>query len=294
MTRYEAVQLFVERAHAVQPKFIWTDQTATLVASVCAQLDGIPLAIELAASRVKGMTVSELAARLSDRFKLLTGGTRTSLPRHQTLRAAMDWSYDLLSEPEQAMLRRLSVFSGGWTIEAAEAIADVQANRTHPIHNPLEVLLQLVNKSLVVVAMRDSQTRYHMLETIRHYAAEKLQEVDEVDGIRARHFKYFLVLAKRTRDFTLFGRQLAIQMDLVEVELDNMRAALAWSREQADSGQQCLQLTSALWWFWSSRGRFREGQAWLEEALSRGVTAPLPLRAAAKYETGGSAHSSVA
>lgn len=283
LQRYEAVHLFVERARAIQPSFLWSDQSAAPVAVICAQLDGIPLAIELAASRLRGMTVGEIAARLNDRFNLLTAGRRTALPRHQTLRAAVDWSYEMLSEAERALLRRMSVFAGGWALNAAEAIADVETKARVVLDNPLDLLLGLVNKSLILAETHDLQTRYRMLETIRHYAAEKLQELDETDSIRARHFSHYLALAEQSKDLALAGRRLALWLDRVETEMDNMRVAFSWSREQVDGGEQSLQLANALWLFWTIRGGFREGHEWLEEALARGSAAPGQMRGTALY-----------
>lgn len=276
---YEAVQLFVERARAIQPTFAWTDQTAALVAPLCTQLDGLPLAIELAASRLKGMTVGELSARLEDRFHLLTSGPRTALPRHQTLAATVDWSYDLLSEAERALLRRLAGFSGGWTLPALEAIA--QPEQLPAIPQPVDVLLQLVNKSMVVAETREVGTRYHLLETIRQYAAEKLHTSGDLEAVRGLHFAYYLGLAEQSLDATLVGRRLDAWLGHIDMELDNLRAALAWSREQIDGGEKCLRLTGALALFWNNRRAVREGTAWLEEALARGVTAPPHLRATA-------------
>jgi predicted ATPase/transcriptional regulator with XRE-family HTH domain len=278
---YEAVQLFVERARATQPAFAWTNQTAALVAPLCAQLDGLPLAIELAAARLKGMTVGELAARLENRFHLLTGGLRTALPRHQTLRAAVDWSYDLLSEPERALLRRLAVFAGGWTLDALEAIAQEQPAHVSALAHPVDMLLQLVNKSMVVAETRGDGTRYRLLETIRQYAAEKLAVYDDIEAIRGLHFAYYLSLAEQSADVALVGRRLGAWLRQMDTELDNLRAALAWSREQADGGERYLRLAGALWLFWDHRHAVGEGTVWLEEALARGVTAPPALRARA-------------
>jgi len=216
----ESVQLFVERASAANPKFHLTDENASSVAQICSRLDGIPLAIELAASRLTVFSPEQIAKRLDDRFKLLTGGSRTALPRQQTLRALIDWSYDLLSEGERALLRRLSVFAGGWTFEAAETICNnVEV---------LEHLPQLVNKSLVTVNDEGGEPRYFLLETIRQYAREKLLENGEGEGTRERHLAYFREMAE-----TAFPEMLTREKELqwikkLDIEYDNIRVAVNW------------------------------------------------------------------
>ncbi len=177
---YEGIQLFVERASAVKPGFTLTEQNALAIAQICRRLDGIPLAIELATDRLKVLSVEEIAARLDDRFSLLTAGSRTALPRHQTLQATIDWSYDLLTEPEQRLFRQLSVFAGGFTLRAAEAVADDE-------WHILDLLTHLVDKSLLIVEERQGESRYRLLETIREYAREKLAEAGEVEMVRNRH-----------------------------------------------------------------------------------------------------------
>ena len=191
MLAYEATRLFVERAQAARPDFRLTDANAPAVAQICYRLDGIPLAIELAAARVKVLPPEQIAARLSDRFRLLTGGSRTALPRQQTLQALIDWSWDLLPEPERRLLRRLSVFAGGWTLEAAEAVASGDAGGQESL-DVLEGLVQLVAKSLV---MAGDEGRYHLLETIRQYARDRLWAAGEGEALRDRHAGFFLALA---------------------------------------------------------------------------------------------------
>jgi predicted ATPase/class 3 adenylate cyclase len=217
---WESVQLFVERASAANPKFQLADGNASSVAQICSRLDGIPLAIELAASRITVFSPEQIARRLDDRFKLLTGGSRTALPRQQTLRALIDWSYDLLSEGERALLRRLSVFAGGWTFEAAETIC-----------NNLDVfehLPQLVNKSLVTVNDEGNERRYFLLETIRKYAREKLLEKDEGEGTRNRHLAYYLEMAE-TAGPQLRKREHELEwIYRLETEFDNIRTAIEW------------------------------------------------------------------
>jgi len=279
---YEAVRLFVERATTVLPGFRLTSDNAPAVAQVCARLDGIPLALELAAARVNVLRVEQIAARLDDRFRLLTGGSRTAVPRQQTLRALIDWSYDLLAEPERVLLRRLSVFAGGWTLEAAEAVC---AGDGLDHDEVLDVLAQLVNKSLVVADREQGQeTRYRLLETIRQYALERLAASGEADAIRRRHAEYFLVLAE------IAGVQLQragqrVWLDRLEAEHDNLRAALAWAFGGGDA-ELGVRLSVALAGiqqyapgFWSLRGYWSERHRWLEVALSKSSGVAPRLRA---------------
>jgi len=217
---FESVQLFVERASAANRKFQLTDENASSVAQICSRLDGIPLAIELAASRVSVFSPEQIAKRLDDRFKLLIGGSRTALPRQQTLRALIDWSYDLLSEDERALLRRLSVFAGGWTFEAAETICNVVDVFVH--------LPQLVNKSLVVVKDEGDEKRFFLLETIRQYARDKLLENGEGAGTRDRHLAYFLDMTETAMP-EMFTREKELGwINKLEIEYDNLRTAVEW------------------------------------------------------------------
>ncbi len=230
LARSEAVQLFVARAAAVQPRFALTEQNASAIVQICQRLDGIPLALELAAARCAVFTPEQIAARLDDRFRLLTGGSRTALPRHQTLRALVDFSYELLSEPERALLRRCAVFSGGWTLEAAEAVS--------PALDLLAWLPQLVNKSLVIsdaggAANATGQTapgeaRYRMLETIRQYSQEKLEQSGEVDSARQRHADYFLQFAAR-ENVIMMGPEMLASLARLRTEHYNLRGALNWA-----------------------------------------------------------------
>jgi non-specific serine/threonine protein kinase len=196
LSQYEAVQLFIERAILIQPHFTITKENAPAVAQICYRLDGIPLAIELAAARVRGLSVEQIAARLDDRFRLLTGGSRTALPRQRTLQAAIDWSYKLLDEEESRLLRRLSVFAGGWTLEAAEQVCAGDELESDQI---LDLLLHLVDKSLVVAKTGEIPPRYSMLETIRQYAKERLDDSGEANSVRDRHLEYFCSLAEQAR-----------------------------------------------------------------------------------------------
>lgn len=261
---FASVQLFVERAQQVRSEWHLTDQQAPAVAQICTHLDGIPLALELAAARLKGMTVEEIAARLGDCFTLLSSGRRTALLRHQTLRAAIDWSYDLLSAPEQGLLQRLAVFAGGWTLAAAEALAIPGQTR----QQTLATLLQLLNKSLVLVDETGVESRYHLLETIRQYATEKLREAAAADQTRHAHFAYFLTLAEESTDITLIGPRLSAWLNRMRLEYDNLRVAFAWACQQPDGGVSALRLAGGLGLFWSVRGEFSEGIRWLETALT--------------------------
>jgi predicted ATPase/class 3 adenylate cyclase len=262
LTQYEAMRLFIERAEIIQPGFALTDTNAPAVAQICQRLDGIPLAIELAVARVKVMPVEQVTARLDNRFRLLTGGSRTALPRHQTLRALIDWSYDLLSEAERTLFRRLSVFAGGWTLEAGEAVCAGEGLESDEI---LDLLTQLVNKSLVISDHEsDTEARYHLLETIRQYARERLLEAGGGEKVRDRHLAYYLKFAERTEP-ELRGPDQVSWLDRVEKEVDNIRAVLEWALEtNIEAG---LRIASALLWFWHIRGGKSEGIDWLERAL---------------------------
>jgi tetratricopeptide (TPR) repeat protein len=249
-------------------------------------LDGIPLALELAAARVSSLPAEGIAARLDDRFKLLIGGPRTALPRQQTLRAALDWSHDLLSLSEQVLLRRLAVFAGGWTLEAAEGMcADEPVERWEI----LDLLSALVNKSLVLPEDVENGPRYRFLETVRQYARERLEMAGETAQMRDRHLAWCLALAEQAEP-ALVGAEQEVWLGRLEAEHDNVRAALAWVRERSavDLG---LRLAGALWRFWSVRGYLSEGRQWLEAALAgEGAAAP-EARAQALYGAGNLASS---
>ena len=263
LLQYESVRLFMERALLVQPHFAVTNENSPAVAKICHRLDGIPLAIELAAARLRTLSVEQIAARLDDRFRLLTGGTRTALPRQQTLRALIDWSYDLLSENERTLLRRLAVFSGGWVLEAAEQVCSDENIKTDDV---LDLLDHLVDKSLVIVeAGQNQETRYRLMETVRQYAREKLSESGESVEIRTRHLAYFLEWV-RGMEPGLRGPQQVALLNLLEDEIDNLRAALEWSLD-ADP-QVGLQVASLLKWFWHLCSLFEEGAGWLEKILN--------------------------
>jgi non-specific serine/threonine protein kinase len=262
---YAATRLFVQRASAASPGFQLTAQNAAAVAAICHHLDGIPLALELAAARVKAMRVEQVAERLGDRFALLTRGSRTALQRHQTLRSLIDWSHDLLAESERLLLRRLSVFAGGWTLEAAEAVCSDAGLERSEI---LDLLTHLVEKSLVVLDEPSIEPRYRMLETIRQYAAEKLAEADEIDPVRTRHLQHMVAftapiyrrLASDDRDRRWFA--------LVEAELDNIRAALDRATEPGHA-ELGLQIYHALHRYWYQGMRWKEAVAWHERLAAR-------------------------
>jgi len=228
VSRYEGVRLFVDRANLLRPDFAVTTENTVAVASICARLDGMPLAIELAAPRLRSMSVEELSQRLDQRFALLTDGSPTALPRHRTLRSMIDWSYDLLAAVEQAMLRRVSVFAGGWTLAAAE---DVCSGDGIERSNTIDLLASLVDKNLVGIEEHDGTTRYRMLETIRQYALDRLREAGEEAQWRNRHFARFLALLEASYE-PLRGPQQAQWFDRIESELDNVRAAMTWAIEQ--------------------------------------------------------------
>jgi len=262
----EAGALFVARARAVTPGFAITEKNAAAVARICRRLDGIPLAIELAAARLTALSVDELARRVDDRFRLLTGGRRTALPRQRTLRALVDWSYDLLSGEERLVLDTLAVFSGGFALHAAERVCATDALREMTV---LDAIEHLVAKSLVIAeTQRETETRYRLLETIRQYAAEKLAESPGADAARQRHFAFFLDLARSAAK--AINGPLALEwLDRLETEHDNLRAALDWSVDTSPADY--ARLAGALADFWDTRGYFAEGWIRLERALEMHV-----------------------
>jgi predicted ATPase len=281
LRQYEAVRLFIDRATSAVPGFMVTDQNAPEVAQICHRLDGIPLAIELAAARVKALSVEQIVERLDDRLRLLTGGSRTALPRHQTLRATMDWSYELLNEAEKVLLRRLSAFAGGWTLPAAEVVCTDGIHRSEVV----DLLTHLVDKSLVVVEERGKEVRYKLLEMVRQYGREKLIEAEEESILSRRHREWYLGLAERAEP-ELWGRDQVMWLDQLEAEHDNLRAALGWSLESGEI-EVGLQLAGALWRFWFIRGYLSEGRRRLEKALSHSSVASASVRAKALTGAGG-------
>ena len=270
----EAVRLFVARAAAALPEFTLTDGNAPTVARICYRLDGLPLAIELAAARVSALGLEQLAARLADRFRLLTSGSRMALPRHQTLHATLEWSYALLAEPERRLFEQLAVFAGGWTLEAAEAVG--AGGGIEPT-DVLELLTQLVDKSLVATQEGfGGETRYRLLETLREYGWECLAKSGAADATQRRHAAFFLALAERSAP-ELAGAEQGVWLERLEQEHDNLRASLHWTIE-AGEAEPSLRLAGALWRFWWVHGHVSEGRRWLEGllAMSRSSGTALP------------------
>jgi predicted ATPase/DNA-binding winged helix-turn-helix (wHTH) protein len=263
LSAYESARLFIERARLQQPQFAVTAQNASALASVCRRLDGIPLAIELAAPRVRSMSVEEVNRRLDQRFDLLTGGSRTALPRHRTLRSLIDWSYDLLSDAERAILRRVSVFSGGWTLAAAEQVCSGDAVDRK---EALDLLTSLADKNLVLAEAHGGATRYGLLETVRHYAGDRLRESEEV-RVQRQHLEYFLAMAEEA-EAQLRGSDQGPWLDRLETERDNLRSALSRSAVLGGDTASGLRLAGALWRFWLVRGYLFEGRRSLVEQLA--------------------------
>jgi predicted ATPase/DNA-binding XRE family transcriptional regulator len=281
LSQYEAVQLFLERAQSAVADFSLTQDNASAVAQVCYHLDGIPLAVELAAARVKLLRVEEIAAHLHDRFRLLTSGARTALPRHQTLQALIDWSYELLSEPERRLLCDLSVFAGGWTLEAAEAVCAREEIEQYEI---LDLLTQLVNKSLVIAERKQGrETRYGLLETIRQYMQRKLHESGGGVQIRSWHARYYMYLAEEAEP-KLSSNEQVRWLARLDQELDNLRAAIGYALSN-DEMMVALRLEGALWYFLYIRGYHDEGRLYMKETLSRS-DAMKPVASRAKVLNG--------
>ena len=259
----EAIELFTDRARRARPDFsINDDEDAASVAEICRRLDGMPLAIELAAARVRAMSASDIVASLHDRFRLLTGGARTAVRRQQTLRASVDWSHALLTEPERVLFRRLAAFMGGFDVDAAAAVCgggDVER------YQVLDQLALLVDKSLVVAEESRHRTRYRLLETVRQYALEKLGESGEADTVRTRHRDYYTSMAALLDRRARAGHEQRVEQ--AETEIDNLRAAFTWSRENSDV-ELASRLASSLQPLWLARGRIREGLAWFDDVLA--------------------------
>lgn len=255
----EAVRLFVERAGAVLPGFALEGHNARAVVELCRKLEGMPLAIELAAARVRVLSVPQISERLDECFRLLKTESRTVVPRQRTLRATIGWSYELLSREEQVLFQRLSVFAGGFALEAAESVCSGEGIERD---EALDLLSHLVEKSLVVKAERDGEARYRLLETIRQYGQEKLLESEAGQAVRKRHATFFLELAEEIEP-RINGADRRMSLERLEVEHDNLRAALR------SAGETGLRLAGALWWFWLHRGHVGEGRRWLEGLLEQ-------------------------
>ena len=259
------MRLFIERALLVAPHFSVDSDNAPSLAQICYRLDGIPLAIELAAARVKILSVEQISARLDDRFRLLTGGARTVLPRQQTLRALIDWSYDLLSEDERLLLRRLSVFAGSWTLEAAEEICSA-IDDISP-YDVLDLLSQLIHKSLISVIEHSpsGEMRYRMLETIRQYAGDRLDEAGDTETIRQRHLSYFVNLTTQAGP-ELYRPKQGFWLNKLNEEIDNLRSALEWALEtNTEAGLQIV--AGPMYRFWVFRSTWQELENWLAQLL---------------------------
>ena len=262
---FESIRLFVERATAVNSEFVLTEQNALAIAQICQHLDGIPLAIELAATRMRIMTTEEIAAHLEDRFDLLNQGSRTAAPHHQTLRAAIDWSYGLLIEEERVLFRRLSVFAGGWSLEAAKSICTGKSLEQDEI---FALLSHLVDKSLVNVEPKNGTSRFQMLETIRAYARAKLLESGESEIIHRSYLSFFTGWMGEVEP-RLHGPEQIHWLDQIETEHDNLRVALHWAtKNDLETGRQ---LAGALRWFWFTRGYPSEGVEWLNNLITYNI-----------------------
>jgi non-specific serine/threonine protein kinase len=277
LPEYESARLFVERAVAVRPDFVLTEQNASAVAQVCYRLDGMPLAIEFAAARTTVLSVEEVADRLDDCFRLLSAGGRTAMPHQHTLHATMDWSHELLPEQERILLRRLSVFAGGFTLKAVESVCVGEDLQREDV---LDLLSHLVDKSLVLVAEQDSETRYRLLEAVRQYGWEKLSESGEEGQIREQHARYYLALAEEAEP-ELKGEGQVAWLERLEREHDNLRVDMRWLLRQGES-EEAARLGWALWLFWGIRGYYDEGRRSMEQALSVEGSDAMPASARAK------------
>ena len=277
---YPAVRLFADRAAAARIDFTVDAANAGAVVEICRRLDGQPLAIELAAARLRSLSVQQIAERLGDRFRLLTGGSRTALPRHQTLRAVVEWSWDLLTEPERILARRLSVFAGGAALNSAEQVCGL------PPDEVLDLLAALVDKSLVDAVQTGGDVRYRMLETVRAYAAERLDEAGEVEVIRAAHAAHFHQLAATAEPLLRTADQLS-WLARLDAEHDNLRAAIRWAVDAGQAGT-AVGLGASLGWFWLLRGHHAEGAALLGEALA--VPGEIPPATLAQAQAFQAAH----
>ena len=258
----EAIELFTDRARLIQIDFAVTDDNAATVAEICQRLDGMPLAIELAAARVRALSVAEILDSLHDRFRLLTGGARTAVRRQQTLRASVDWSHALLTETERILFRRLAAFLGGFDLDAAQTVAGADGLERYQV---LDQLTLLVDKSLVVADNSRGRTRYRLLETVRQYALEKLGESGEADIVRARHRDHYTAITALLD--APAGGDYEQRIEQANTEIDNLRTAFSWSRESSDV-ELALALASSLQPLWQARGRLREGLTWFDTAFT--------------------------
>lgn len=283
---YDSCRLFLERATQSAPDFRLDHRTAPAVATICRRLDGLPLALELAAARVRSLPVEQLTERLDQRFRLLTGGSRTAMHRHQTLRALIDWSYELLSDAEQTLMNRLSVFAGGWDLEATEAVC---AGGTIDSFEIADLLGSLVDRSLVFPENREGAMRYRLLESVRDYARERLAERGESDTTRERHRDYFVQLAEAASS-QFVGPDRAHWLKRVDADHDNVRAALDLCLEAPDSEQKGLRIAGALQFYWVARQCFAESRARTSALLARDMGGATRSRAMALHAAGNLAH----
>ncbi len=272
--RYDAVRLFVERAVAAKPGFHITTETVPAIAEICRRLDGIPLAIELAAARLRSFTPQQIADHLDQRFQILTSGLRTAAPRQQTLAAAIDWSYRLLEEREQVLFQRLAVFQGGFDLEAAQDVCSVDRLGEFDV---LELVPVLVDKSLVKANVGGDAARYRLLETIRQFASDRLSESGATDVIQRRHAEYFMSLAEEAEP-NLRGGSEKVWWDRINLELDNLRLAMGWSLD-AGEPELGMRLAGAMWRYWKVTFRFSEGARWLGRMFEAGIEVDKIVRA---------------
>lgn len=284
LQKFGAVKLFVERARSARPNFALIEENARSVAEICTQLDGLPLAIELAAARVKILSAQTIRAKLGNRLKLLTGGARDLPARQQTMRGAVEWSYELLTEEEKRLFRQLAVFAGGFTLEAAEAICDSMSTEDIEV---LDLITSLVDKSLLVSKVQTNrESRFRMLGVIREYAGEALEASGDAEEMRHRHAAYFLVLGEAEPH--LDSAKAAEWLNRLEEEHDNLRAALRWSL--VEDPEKAARLAAGLQNFWILRGHLTEGREWSEEALKPGNKVPASVRRKVLTGAGKMAH----
>jgi predicted ATPase len=279
----EAMQLFLDRARSALPSFSITEQNGPAVREICRRLDGIPLAIELAAARVRVLPAEQIAARLDDAFRLLSSGSRTALPRHRTLRATMDWSFGLLTPREQALLRRLSVFAGSFTLDAAEAVC---AGGMLEVEDILDGVAALVDKSLVVIKTSGGQARYRLLETVRQYGLDRLSDAGEREATERHFAHHFLSIIEAAEPNLVGGANQPGLIPALRAEHDNIRAAARWAGSDASRQEIALRFAAALFWFWYAVGQFRENRQIVDRALSHAGPTNPALRGRALLSSG--------
>ena len=280
----DGTRLFVERARAVDRAFAPTRQSAAAIGRICRRLDGLPLAIELAAARTATLSPEQIEPRLQDRFRLLTAGPRTAVARQRTLEAAVDWSYELLSDGERELFRRLSVFPDGWTLQAAEHVCGGDGINEQDV---VDLLSRLVSQSLAVVdSERSGERRYRFLETIRQYARERLVQTGATNRLRERHFEFFFDQFHGAWRILRGPGQVALLRRL-RPEQENVGAALEYALTTSALGEKAVELAGALFWFWTKSGLFAEGRFWLDRALALPVRVPGSLHRARQEPTRG-------